>query len=495
MTRDFFVPGATSSVRRRLTALASLAAAASFCDCLPSAFGAEAASGAFSSSESSHSGPSSCCRRFSISAACFARLSDMARAAGCAGGGELLARCIAFIANEALADSKGREVGTAAPRRGLPGTSLAVPLVGRRPVVRLVPGGRVDVGVRWSLHELGVGRRRRCEKVEGAVDLFEADVEDGVDLLDEVGGVSVDGRGRGGVLRYCQPGEAVARVVVVAALARLVAQAAVGEVLRAEQNVALQRLSVEDGRRRRLVARRKLRSRLAQRRCGRRVEARHGVLEVVEHLAARLGVALCARGRPSQRVRLVCALAAPHAVDEHERGARPERVAAVDELVRAALEAPFDAELPAGEPALEVVDAHARRFVEDFQRRHSAKHVATVRLDARLAAEAALVRLTRQRVLGDARDELGGEHVVQRGDADDGVRPADVDLTVVVHAEAAGFVFHRHEELVQRRPVHGRERSRRADQSQRQARRISRRAVRELRRPAAEAAAGVLARL
>ena len=80
----------------------------------------------------------------------------------------------------------------------------------------------------------------------------------------------------------------------------------------------------------------------------------------------------------------------------------PERVAAVDELVGAALEAALDGHLAAAEPSFEGLKVDGVSPSENDEGGERTKYVTAVGLAAWLSAKAALVRLARHDVVDDA---------------------------------------------------------------------------------------------
>lgn len=80
-------------------------------------------------------------------------------------------------------------------------------------------------------------------------------------------------------------------------------------------------------------------------------------------------------------------------LQQRERAALPEAVAAVHQLVGAAVEAALNPALALRRPVQQAVQVQRVALARQHQRRQAAEGVTAVRLVARLATQAALVRL------------------------------------------------------------------------------------------------------
>mmetsp|Transcript_26965 Transcript_26965/g.86527 ORF Transcript_26965/g.86527 Transcript_26965/m.86527 type:complete len:395 (+) Transcript_26965:137-1321(+) len=232
--------------------------------------------------------------------------------------------------------------------------------------------------------------------LERRLDLVIDNVEDRVDephALHPPFGHARKLRGRSG---DGEARESVASVVVVAPLARLVAQTALRH-LGADDEVVEECRRVVDG-----AARRELPAGLQQR------------------------------------------------LDQREGAPLPERVARVHQLVGPALEAPRVRHLPTHQPANQRRQAEPVRGAEQAQRGEAAKGVPAMRLLAGRRAHPALVRLAAEDPVGSVLPRPRRLNLAaQRRHGDRAVRAAHVNFAVVVHREGSVLTPHSTQETAQ----------------------------------------------
>ena len=143
----------------------------------------------------------------------------------------------------------------------------------------------------------------------------------------------------------------------------------------------------------------------------------------------RAKLSLAYRPPPAHRF-LRLALPPQEHVHQHGRGALPEGITPIHQLVRPALEAALHLHLPSGHPPLQRHQVRLLCPPQDHQRSKGTKHIPAMRLLPRLAAKPAFVSLAGQEVVGHARGEFRGKEVEEGSDGDNRVGAADVYFSV-----------------------------------------------------------------
>mmetsp|Transcript_113055 Transcript_113055/g.314659 ORF Transcript_113055/g.314659 Transcript_113055/m.314659 type:complete len:265 (+) Transcript_113055:279-1073(+) len=191
--------------------------------------------------------------------------------------------------------------------------------------------------------------------------------------------------------------------------------------------------------------------------------------------------------------RYLFTLLAERFMEERKDRPLPKGVTRVNELVSSSLEPALHAHLPVGRPVQERMQVKSMSLLDDAESSKTAICISAMGFQTRLACNAPLICLTPAYVLGDPFDKLIGQYVQHGRHCNGTIGPAHVCFAFVVHHEATLRGLHSHQELVGPLTVHSSVSWLPPGDDECSSCSVSGRKVRQLPRPATEAAIWVLA--